>query len=310
MAYTYNKLSDTINWAQAFIGYLVPTIGTNNEPAITSANNTGQTVCGAPLTWSWNRSKVSFVLAAGTQDYAKTGYTTFSVLEGATVQPAANITNVVGSGTVATMTAANKFSVGATVIITGLTNTVFNGTWIITAANSTSFSFASSSSVSTTADTGLALSGQIFTIPSVKNSEPLGESIDLGRPNAISVQANDNTGNITFRFLNVPDQVYNCIVTFQMVPPVFTATSTTWSPIPNEFSYIYSNLFLAELLEANDEAQRAQVYRAKGIATLLAKAEGLDEKDKQQFLATYLRGENYAQSQQLKTQQGSQARGI
>lgn len=227
-------LQDSINFARPYLGYLNPQIGPNFEPSVSAANHSAQIICNPPLTWAWNRDKKTFTITQGTQDYAQSGYTDFGVLESVVLQPAGQITNVVGSGTVATMTAINQFTVGATVTITGLTNTVFNVTTTISAVTPTTFSFVSTHSVSTTPDTGLAVSGQLIIIDDIRNNKPLNEASDRSRPKSIAVQDNDDAGNVTFRFLSVPDQTYQVTLTYQMLPPkmaltAFTVTSVSFS---------------------------------------------------------------------------------
>jgi hypothetical protein len=73
---------------------------------------------------------------------------------------------------------------------------------------------------------------------------------------------------------------------------------------------IFNNLFLAEAMAVADDP-REQIYRMRGIAALLSKAEGLTEMQINAFLAQYIsRGLTPQQVAQLKTQQGHQARGI
>ena len=63
-----------------------------------------------------------------------------------------------------------------------------------------------------------------------------------------------------------------------------TGINIDWFPIPDHFSEIYTNLFLAEALANVDDAKE-QIYRQSGIAGLLSKAEGLSEMQINTFLA-------------------------
>jgi hypothetical protein len=205
---------------------------------------------------------------------------------------------------VATITAPNAFVAGNTVTITGLTHTAFNVTNVtILSATSTQFTFASATSQSSTADTGLAVSGQIFQIKDIKNTEPLSKSSDGQRPNAISVQYNDGAGNITFRFMGVPNATFNVVLDFQMSAVPFTTTSSTWAPIPDTYAYIYDRLFLGETLEPVD-AQRAQMEKQRGILSLVSIAEGMEMQDKAIFVAQYLNIDAQTAANMLDTQQG------
>lgn len=303
------QLSSTIGWAQTFVNYLPLTIGTNNEPAITNANNIKSLFLSVDVgPWSWNRAKISFQTVLGQQDYVESVLSAsvpiFGYLETATYQPAATITNVAGSGTIATITAANAFIAGNLVTITGLTNTVFNVTnAAILTASATQFTFASTYSLSSTADSGLALSGNIIQFDDVKNTEPLSESSNLQEPATVSVQYDDGAGNITFRLMGVPNGQYNVILNFQMASQPFTGTSSTWSPIPDRYDYIFNRGFLAETLEPVD-AQRAALEKQRFIMSLISIAEGMTLSQKLIFMAQYLNIDAQTAAKMLGVQQG------
>jgi hypothetical protein len=134
------------------------------------------------------------------------------------------------------------------------------------------------------------------------NNTPLASSNTQARPSSMSVQQSVPNVSQTFRFSAVPDQVYPVNVIYQMSPVLFTSTTQSWTP-PNSFIYIYNNLFLGEAFADVDE-QRSQTYRQRGIAGLLARAEGLTELQKEIFAQHYLR---YGASASLPTQRAQQA---
>src|ERR1700685_1381677 len=77
----------------------------------------------------------------------------------ASIGTVSTITQSVFLGTVATITAANSLYVGQTVVVEGSTagGGELNGTWIVSAANSTQFQFLfSGTTFSSAADTGTA----------------------------------------------------------------------------------------------------------------------------------------------------------
>lgn len=78
------QISATIAAVQSSLGYWVPTVGTNNEPAITSANNVQQVMLAPPFKWAWNRNNFTLNTVAGTQDYT-VSVTDFGYLETATL---------------------------------------------------------------------------------------------------------------------------------------------------------------------------------------------------------------------------------
>ena len=66
------------------------------------------------------------------------------------------------------------------------------------------------------------------------------------QPTRISVQNDDGAGHITFRIFPAPDSVYNCCLEFQNAASQFTLLSQTWSPIPDYFSYLFNQGFIAK----------------------------------------------------------------
>jgi hypothetical protein len=303
-------LQNTIDWSRPFVNYLPLNIGTNNEPAISNANHIKQLFLSPDIMgWSWNRGTASFQTVIGQQDYTET-ISDFGYLETASLQPCASITQVAGDGTTATITAPNAFVKGNRVTITGLTNTAFNVTnATITNATATQFQFTSSTSLAPTNDTGLAVSGQIFQISDVFNTEPLAESSDLQRPNAISVMVSADTGGFDpkFRFMGVPDATYNVVLNYQKEATAFSALTDQWEPIPDRYAYIYDRGFLAECLEPIDAA-RAQIEKQRFIMSLVSIAEGLELEDKAVFMAQYLNIDAQVAANMLDTQQGRAAR--
>jgi hypothetical protein len=62
------NLQSSVLFALPFIGYQPANIS-NNEPAITAANLTKQTILGAPFKWAWNRDTFSIEVDGTSQDY-------------------------------------------------------------------------------------------------------------------------------------------------------------------------------------------------------------------------------------------------
>lgn len=152
--------------------------------------------------------------------------------------------------------------------------------------------------------------GVITEIKDVYNTKALGRnSQPQQRPNAISIKSVNYGTNVTFRFMGTPDQIYNVILTYQKLVVPFTNLASLWSPIPDSFVDIFNNLFLAESFQVVDDS-RGALYRQRGVAALLSKAEGLNEMQKNAFAAQYLARDSQALLAQLKTQLGSSARGI
>lgn len=232
-----NTLQTSINFLQAALGFWIPTVGTNYEPALSAANMTQQVMTSPPFRFPWNRSSLTFNTVAGTQDYTAV-VADFGYIETATFQYPAG--------------------------------------------------------------------GKIFSL-NVKNTTPLGESVDQQQPSTLAVQLNIVGTSVKFRFLGVPDKVYTVVVWYQKFAPLMSDPTSNWTP-PDYLSYIYNRGLLAHLYEARGDA-RAQQEKVSFAASLLATAEGLTDTEINIFLAQYLANPRSMESLQLKTQQGVMARG-
>ncbi len=305
-------IAQSLNLAQAFVGYKSLTVGANNEPAITSANILIQTILSPPFCWNWNRSSVTLTTTAGTQDYA-TAASTFGFIEKASYKiPAATITNTALTAGIATITATNNFQAGDLVTITGTTNGggVFNVTNVtIKSATTSSFTFLlNQNDVVSAGDTGTAAVGTTTEISEVLNI--LGTGSEVGSPAKIAPQVDDNAGNITFRLLPVPDRVYTVEVVFQKrIPSLVSSTSNTWAPIPDHYSFIYQWGILALMLAYNYDARWVSANR-KFVAELLGVAEGLTEQQKNIFQSAWLNTITEQQVKSLEAPQGIQSREV
>jgi hypothetical protein len=157
------------------------------------------------------------------------------------------------------------------------------------------------------------VTGKVFQLSSLFNTEILAKSGDKGRPNSICVLTKTLAGSppintIVFRFLSVPDAVYTVNLIYMKAPVQFVQTTDAWSPIPDAYSDIFNNLFLGYYMESCQDP-RGQQYIARGGAALLAKAEGLSEMDKAIFMQSFLNLDAAQIVSNLKTQQGRQAIG-
>lgn len=114
---------------------------------------------------------------------------------------------------------------------------------------------------------------------------------------------------MTFRLLGVPDQVYTVTLTYQKKPVLMASLTDGWSGIPDAYSDIYNNLFLADALEIAKDT-RAAIYRQRGVAALLAKSEGLSQMQINAFLKQFYDRDAQQTRDQLRTTQGNQARQI
>lgn len=151
--------------------------------------------------------------------------------------------------------------------------------------------------------------GKVFEIKDVYNTAALSQGGDQQRPSAIAVILNTPGTSFKIRFMGIPDAVYTIVLTYQKLPVQFAALSDPWAPIPDFYSDIYNNLFLGEALAVSDDL-RSEIYRRRGVAAFLAKAEGLTDTQKNIFAQQWLNRSREDASVVLKLQQGVQARGI
>jgi len=110
----------------------------------------------------------------------------------------------------------------------------------------------------------------------------VGETI-LGQPAFISVIADDNNGNITFRLMGVPDQPYAINLIYQKAAPNFSSTTDTWAPIPDYYNYLYNQGFLAKTYEYKGDERFAFAHQ-EFLKMLVSASDGLTETQKNIFL--------------------------
>lgn len=87
------------------------------------------------------------------------------------------------------------------------------------------------------------------------------------------------------------------------------ASNFSWDPIPNQYSDIYNNLFLSEILALADDP-RAQLYRQRGVAAFMSKAAGLSEMQKNIFMQQWLARNTERASVSGREQLGNAGRGV
>ena len=137
----------------------------------------------------------------------------------------------------------------------------------------------------------------------------LAKDSSTGRPQFLSAETDDGQGNITFRCMPTPNAAYPLSLTIQQKAPLFTQVSQTWSPIPDEYSYIYNWGFLAMMWLFSDDP-RFPVANQKFVAHLLGANQGLTETQINIFLSNWesITGQPIANISRM--QQGNAARGV
>jgi len=131
----------------------------------------------------------------------------------------------------------------------------------------------------------------------------VGESV-LGQPAYISVIADDNNGNITFRLMGVPDSQYVLNIIYQKAAPSFGSTTDTWAPIPDYYAYLFNLGFLAKTYEYKGDERFAFAHQ-EFLKMLVSASDGLTETQKNIFLDQRL---TYNRELQSSSQSGTLAR--
>lgn len=154
--------------------------------------------------------------------------------------------------------------------------------------------------------------GETWIVKDVYNNRAQGLGTTIAtkyqRPNSVAVQSVTYGTSVVLRFMGIPDKAYAVSVIYQKLVIPITSLANNWS-IPDQYLDIYNNLFVGEAMAIVDDA-RANVYRQRGVAALLSKAEGLSEMQRNEFLAQYWARDNQQLAAQLRTQQAAQARGV
>jgi hypothetical protein len=156
--------------------------------------------------------------------------------------------------------------------------------------------------------------GKSFIVKNIYNSMALGTSTEqTARPSACSVKAIIPGTSVSLRFLSAPDLAYTGTATYQLAPNFFSATTQDWftqGNIPQQQMHMYNNLFLAECFQTNGDPEAAGMYRRRGMAALLATAEGLTEAQKNLIVAQAMYADLQTIAMNLRAQMAGQARAV
>ncbi len=136
----------------------------------------------------------------------------------------------------------------------------------------------------------------------------LGISGDQARPGSVTVQSDDNGGNLVFRYNTVPDQAYVCTLVYQRKPVPMTSLASLWAPLPDELAYVYNFGYLALAAMMADDA-RFPVFNQRFVSHLLGAQEGISDLARNIFLANWTAVQAQAQRSQGQVAQNVQARG-
>lgn len=311
-----NTLIDTLNFSAGLIQGEPIYAWTGYNPAVTIASMVRNTIMNAPFTWPWNRNESTglLTLTQSTQDYT-VALTDFAYLEKISLKTTAPVAPG-GTYQFEIKNIHNTYALAA-----GLKQAQPDAACVkyYTPGVDLALRFLAvpdQGYAGTITYQKLPIPFKQFSITAVGNAVG-GNTTYTGTFIALFFSAG-NYATVS-GFANAANNgtflIVSCnATTLVLANPGGSAVSANatvinsdWGPIPDSFSDIYNNLFLAEAFAAADDA-RTQEYRVRGVAALLAKSEGLNDMQINAFLSQYL-GSSPELRAQLRTQQASQARG-
>jgi hypothetical protein len=294
------QLLNTIEWSKKMNFGRRSAIGNYLEPALTSANLVLQTIVGPPFAWRWNRVVTGFITAANQQDYTIFNYraSTAVQLGWFTIDDAGNCQVVTTAGSTGASVPSWNHSINGTTS-DGTAVWTNKGPVNSTATGSYTFGWIETASVKDDKSNWIEMTPKLC----------LALESKTGRPLYIAAQTDDGNGDVTFRLNAAPDAAYAVAITIQQKPPIFTSTSQTWAPVPDEFSRIYSWGFLSLMWLFADDP-RFGAANSKFVSQLLSASEGLTETERNIFLANWQMISGQPVENANKVSQGTQARGM
>lgn len=138
----------------------------------------------------------------------------------------------------------------------------------------------------------------------------------IARPQSCAVQMQDDEG-ITIRINTIPDQPnppnpsgvsYTLGGFYQKAPVLMTSPASSWSPIPDNLSYIYDWGYLGMLSMITKDI-RQPIFQQKFVSHLLGAQDGLSATQRNIFIGEWLALVGQADRSRGSTVQGVQARG-
>lgn len=298
MANSTEQLQTTTNLVRTHVD-LMPLAGVGGyaqEPALSLCNDTLQELLAYPYAWKFNRQEMSMLVTyPNRQDYLFAGAVAFTLGSnsrgaGIGLASASAITETSFTVSVTTLEP-HGFSVGNTVYMTGNTVSSYNssfaqdentsnwtGGWaILTIPTPTSFTF-------THATSGLAVSGapgitdfgwaesatlvemnnfsspqNIKVIRAVTELQPTWRAYN---PEKVCVLKDYGTGVLKIRFADVPSStIWGLNLVYQSKAPYKNDLANNWAPFPDEFGFVYRQMFMARCYRYLNSAKEPLEYQ-------------------------------------------------
>lgn len=128
-------------------------------------------------------------------------------------------------------------------------------------------------------------------------------------PTHISPRLDDGNGNITFRIIPTPDQIYTINLSYQNSAKSFQSLTDLWNPIPDYLSHIYTQGLLAKTYEYIMD-DRYPISLQLFLKQLIATNAGLSDTQASIFLTDFVNSQQYSQFTLGQSQMGMQGRGM
>lgn len=307
------NLQNTINFASPFIQYAPVSAGLGGEPAISIASMIRNSILGEPMTWYFNRAEKTFSTVKGQQDYDQQIDDLAFVEKVSLADDQGNlfevkdVYNTSALGVSSFQQRPSAMSIESRSVVSNLQHFSFRFLGVPDAVYTVTVIYQK-------------ISPQFgpFFISSVANASA-GNTAYTGTFDSISfpVGATAVISGFTNAVNNGSFVVVSCTATTLTVANAAGVAETkqgygsnfSWDPIPDRYSDVYNNLFLAEILALSDDA-RAQVYRQRGVAALMSKAAGLTEMQKNIFMQQWLARGVERTSVAAREQLGTAGRGL
>lgn len=126
-------------------------------------------------------------------------------------------------------------------------------------------------------------------------------------PTHLSVFKDNGAGTITFRVFPNPDKNYTMYITYQQSAPIFANLTDTWSPIPDYYSYLYNQGFLAKVYEKSGD-ERFPITMTTFFKQVVAANSGLSESQINLFMDDKIRTQREIQDRLGNAQSGRAGR--
>lgn len=312
-----NTLQHSINFAKTYIQYSPLQAGFGQEPAASIGSIVRNSLLNPPLTWLFNRNEVTFPTIAGQQDYTIATSPDLSFIEKATLtDDQGNIFEIkdvynnlpLGVSGSSELVRPNAIAIVLSTTISSVLNYKFRFLGVPDKIYTVTLTYQK-----------LAPQFGPFFITSCGTASG-GNTTYTGTFDVISFPVGA-TAIITGFVTNVANNGSFTVVSVTPATLILAngagvaetasafANNFSWDPIPNQYSDVYNNLFLAEALSIVDDA-RAQLYRQRGVAAFLAKQTGLSEMQKSAFVQQWIARANERQGDMGIIQSGTTGRGI